>query len=58
MDGLLGTLGVVHSYAKKKGSIITSGVDSLQQYLARIGFSNPHHLFRVKALYPELVDSD
>lgn len=55
MTKLLDDFGIVHCFAKSKGSIITAGENPLKQFLVKIGFSNPHHISRIKNHYPELV---
>jgi len=54
MDRLLNDFGIKHSFVRKKGSLITAGVDSLTKFLMVIGFSNPRHIRRIEARYPRL----
>jgi LAGLIDADG-like domain len=55
MDKLMDEYEIVHCFAKSKGSVITSGEDSLRQFLQKVGFSNLHHIIRIKSHYPELI---
>jgi len=48
-------IGIRHSLVKSKNSIETAGLDSLREFLRRVGFSNLHHLNRIRRYYPELV---
>jgi len=46
---------ITHSYVRSKNSIETSGVDALVNFLKRVGFSNIHHINRIRRYYPELA---
>ena len=52
---LLTDFGIVHSFVRSKGSLETSGVDVLKQFLEKIGFSNSYHIQRIRSQYPEMV---
>jgi hypothetical protein len=52
---LLRNLGIPHSFVRSRGSIETAGVDALRDFLETIGFSNSHHISRIRNQYPELI---
>ena len=48
-------IGIVHCYVKTKNSIETAGMEALAEFLKKVGFSNIHHIDRIRQHYPELV---
>ncbi len=55
ISGFFGDIGIVHSLVKTKNSIETAGVEPLRKYLRTVGFSNLHHIERIRKFYPELA---
>ena len=55
ISGFFDDVGIVHSYVRTKNSIETAGVDALGKFLARVGFSNAHHVNRIARYYPNLA---
>ncbi len=57
VDRVLDQMEIRHSLVRRRASLSleTAGVESLGRYLQTIGFSNPYHLGRIRAEYPELV---
>ncbi len=53
VSGFFEDIGITHSLVRTKNSIETSGVDALRNFLKLVGFSNIHHINRIRK-YPIL----